>query len=90
MRAADGAGHVDRQHDGQPPHDRHLPQPALRAGQHGAVNHAAAEQHQEIGPEELGETLGRQARRAFIAADLSARFSAALRAALNRPVIAAR
>ena len=60
MRAANGAHDIDGQHDGRSPDDGYLPEPDQAAGQHGHVNGAAAEKHQEKGAEHFGEATSQQ------------------------------
>ena len=49
------ATQIGREHHAQTPHDGHLPQAALRPGEHRRMHRPAAEEHQDERAEEFGE-----------------------------------
>ena len=62
MGPADRTDRVDRQHDGDSPDNRHLPEPALSPGEHRRMDRAAAEQYEEVRSHELRHALVAQGR----------------------------
>ncbi len=57
VRPADGTDRLDRQHDGDPPDDRNLPEPALSPGKDGSVDCPAPEEDQEVRSQALCQAL---------------------------------